>query len=253
MRRKPFLASGIILSIIYDLAVVFSACLLIAAVIFYFAGDAVQIVNDIFMPFLTVFLAQGNLMMLIYVLLVFVGSIFFLVLSTRFIKYSGLDNQKIQNKKGRSIFFLILFILVTGGLAYLLMNNLSVPFETMLVFNCIICLLILLHVISIVLIIVGLSKIKNIAYPAPQAEAQIVQAENQKPLIYTAGLDEHVKTEQPKEEVKTEQPKPVLEESQTTKSLIEGISKLDQMRKEGSISAQEYTKLRIEMIRKFTK
>ena len=42
-------------------------------------------------------------------------------------------------------------------------------------------------------------------------------------------------------------------ESMTTKKLIETIGKLDEMRKNGEISMEEYTKLRSKAIQKFAK
>ena len=74
------------------------------------------------------------------------------------------------------------------------------------------------------------------------------------PPIYTANLDGNNNTEVKKEEKQktVEQPKPELE-SMATKRLIESIGKLDQMRKDGSISQEEYTKLRSQMIKKYVK
>lgn len=87
-----------------------------------------------------------------------------------------------------------------------------------------------------------------------------IQAPSIQP-IYTAGLDGETEDKIEKElreASSAEQSKEIKKpeknmESATTKKLIDAIGKLDEMRKNGEISMEEYTKLRTKMIQKFTK
>lgn len=79
-----------------------------------------------------------------------------------------------------------------------------------------------------------------------------------RPPIYTAGLDgeddeeKSENTTEDKSESNTKKYRP-LPESNVTKQVISGISKLDAMRKSGQITSTQYTKLRNKLIRKLTK
>ena len=79
-----------------------------------------------------------------------------------------------------------------------------------------------------------------------------------RPPIYTAGLDGEDDEETPenstqkKSESGNKKYRP-LPESNVTKQVISGISKLDAMRKSGKISSTQYTKLRNKLIKKLTK
>ena len=97
------------------------------------------------------------------------------------------------------------------------------------------------------------------AQPTKQNKATLLQTPNIKP-IYTAGLDGDVedkiekKLREANELGQKQVKKPEKDmESMTTKKLIETIGKLDEMRKNGEISMEEYTKLRSKAIQKFAK
>ena len=93
-----------------------------------------------------------------------------------------------------------------------------------------------------------------------QTKQRPTQVPSIKP-IYTAGLDGETEDKIEKElreANSVEQSKQVRKpekdmESMSTKKLIEAIGKLDEMRKNGEISMEEYTKLRTKMIQKFAK
>ena len=97
------------------------------------------------------------------------------------------------------------------------------------------------------------------AQPTKQNKATLLQTPNIKP-IYTAGLDGDVENKIEKElreanelgQKQVKKPEKDME-SMTTKKLIETIGKLDEMRKNGEISMEEYTKLRSKAIQKFAK
>ena len=97
------------------------------------------------------------------------------------------------------------------------------------------------------------------AQPTKQNKATLLQTPNIKP-IYTAGLDGDVEDKIEKElreanelgQKQVKKPEKDME-SMTTKKLIETIGKLDEMRKNGEISMEEYTKLRSKAIQKFAK
>ena len=90
--------------------------------------------------------------------------------------------------------------------------------------------------------------------PSLDSEEKVIMS-NTTSSIYTAGLEENkLGFLDEEEKVTTVVKKPSQNyETETTQKLVEGIGKLDQMRKEGSITTQEYTKLRNQMIKKFVK
>ncbi len=254
MKRKSILTGAVLLSIIYSFAVVGTIVLGAASVIYFFVGQNVQIINDLFLPLISPFLIYGKIWMLVFIVLTIIASIFMLVLSTRFMKYSGIGKELFQKKKSMMIFYLICLILAMGGYAYWLINNiLSFGFNSNLVVNVLLTVILILHILSFILFAFGIGKEVNpIILQETEKELSVVKTER-RPAIYTAGLDETVEEKKPEENVKEVKTVKHLEESVSSKKLVESIGKLDQMRKEGAISAQEYTKLRSQLIRKFIK
>ena len=254
MKRKSILTGAVLLSIIYSFAVVGTIVLGAASVIYFFVGQSIQVINDLFLPLISPFLIFGKIWMLVFIVLTILGAIFMLVLSTRFMKYSGIGNDIFQKKKSLMIFYLICLILAIGGYAYWLVNNIiSSGFTANIVVNVTLTVVLVIHVLSFILFSYGISKeISPIIAQESEKEISVVKTE-QRPAIYTAGLDEIVEEQKQEEDVKEVKTVKHLEESASSKKLVESIGKLDQMRKEGAISAQEYTKLRGQLIRKFIK
>ncbi len=254
MKRKSILTGAVLLSIIYSFAVVGTIVLGAASVIYFFVGQNVQVINDLFLPLIEPFLIFGKIWMLVFILLTIMVAIFMLVLSTRFMKYSGISKEIFQKKKGMMIFYLICIILAMGGYAYWLINNiLTAGFTANMVTNVTLSIVLIIHVLSFILFSYGISK--EISPIIAQEEEKEIVAEQteRRPAIYTAGLDEVVEEQKQEDDVKQEKPVKHLKESESSKKLIESIGKLDQMRKEGAISAQEYTRLRGQLIKKFVK
>lgn len=250
MNRKSILASGIILSIIYALSIVSSICLFIAAIVYFFVADSTQIIYDLFNPILQPFLGNGNVMMLVFIALLIFLSIFLFILATKLNKYARLNKETFQTKKGLSLFYLVCFILATGALAFVLIENLLNGFS---VIDAVVIVLIALHVVSCGLLIYGLGKEQVVTYAKEEEQPKTI-VNPSRPPIYTFGLDEQKQEEQKHADAKTpSQPKAKLKESESSMKLVESVGKLDQMRKEGSISTEEYTKLRSELIKKFIK
>ena len=107
MKRKSILTGAVLLSIIYSFAVVGTIVLGAASVIYFFVGQSIQVINDLFLPLISPFLIFGKIWMLVFIVLTILGAIFMLVLSTRFMKYSGIGNDIFQKKKSLMIFYLI--------------------------------------------------------------------------------------------------------------------------------------------------
>ena len=265
MSRKVTLTAGIILTLIYALMLLASIFLIVASVVYTFVGESLQIVNDLFVPVLSPFLVFGEDMFIVSTCVITLLVIFSLCASTRYIKYSRFDRVRFARKKSLSVLFLAWFIIVTGVYVYLLVSNIQTNggFSADIVVNCLLCTLIGLHFVSIILILIALINTKSIAQDFVQTQQVVEVKETQeipnevplpaRPAIYTSGLDdEEEKSPQGQKEVQ-KSPKVELKESTTTKQVIEGISKLDEMRKEGKISITEYTKLRNKLIRKLTK
>lgn len=260
MKRRPILISGIFLSIIYALGVVGTIALGIAGVIYYFMGETIQIIKDLFVPLLKPFISMGNIYMLVFIGLIIIAAIFMVVVATRFMKYSGATKEQFAKKKGLLIFNDICVLIATAGYSYWLASNLlASAFTTKLVVNIVLCSLIFIHFLSAILIIVGIAKEKAPIVDTPiqtqqgQETPTVATTLETRPAIYTAGLDIEYKVEDVQKEKETKKQESKVVENVSSQKLIEGIAKLDQMRKEGAISAQEYTRLRGQMIKKFVK
>ena len=99
---------------------------------------------------------------------------------------------------------------------------------------------------------------KDYIYDDDEVEVTNTIPMQKRPPIYTAGLDgeddeeksENTTKDQTESNTKKYRPLP---ESNVTKQVISGISKLDEMRKSGQITSTQYTKLRNKLIRKLTK
>ena len=285
MRRKSLLVTGMLLSIIYAICFTLSFAIGMISIIYFFVSDTIQIINDILLPIINPFMSYGKNIMLFIVALLIVYSLFLLICSTRFIKYYNSTQSKYNKKRGLLIFNLVFFILTFAMFCYLLMltifNN---TFTSNLIYSICLIVVLVVHIIAIVFAIYGL-----INYPKTYEEPVMIKSNNVEtdqniddeieespvesnqnyesnqtvqqpaiPPIYTAGLDgeNDIKEKQQSENVsqKPSIQKPEKEmESLSTKKLIEAIGKLDQMRKDGEISTEEYTKLRTKMIKRFTK
>mgnify|MGYP002798018730 FL=1 len=253
MKRKAMLSGALILSVLYSFMLVGTIILAVSAVVYYFMGQSVQIINDLFLPLLNPFLVMGKVWMLVFVFLTIIACVFMLVLSTRFIKYSSAEKDMFLRKKSMMIFYLICLILAMGGYSYWFAYNLSkFTFNAKTLVNVVLIIIIALHLISAILICISMGK--ELTFSNQQITVQPVAPQSQnRPAIYTAGLEEQVEEQVETKTQETKKSPQHLEESLSSKKLIESIGKLEQMRKEGSISAVEYTQLRGQLIKKFTK
>ena len=324
MKRKTVLTGGLILALLYSLMLLASVILLVVAVFYTITNNNIQVIKDILNPILTPLMVFGKDMLILTVGIVFLVSLFSLICASRFIKYSDFNNEKFVAKKSLYIFYLVWFCLLCALYLYFLIENVvSSAFGEHMLENILLIVLVALHIPSIIVLCVGVSKAKP--YKKQQddekqdeiqisvdtdtsSDAQdltiksdnpVLQEDNKneetktkekekeeekvqpdvnwsdyiyhdeedntpqeiqipsRPPIYTAGLDEDDDeiqtfdnppiTEKPAKKVRP------LPESNTTKQVINGISKLDAMRKSGQISATQYTKLRNKLIRKLTK
>ena len=158
MRRKTVLIGGLILTLLYSLMLLASVFLLVMALLYTFTSNSVQIIEDIFTPVLSPFLEFGEDMLLIAVSVLIAMVIFSLICSSRFIKYSDLDQEKFVSKKGLYIFYLVWFILTCGLYLYFLIQNISQGgFSASLLENVLLCSILGLQVISIVILIFGVA------------------------------------------------------------------------------------------------
>ena len=264
MKRKSILTGGILLSIVYSLMVVGTVALGLTSIVYFFVGESVQLINDLFLPIIKPYLIYGKGVMLIFVALTIFVSIFLVTASTRFMKYSSANSDLFEKKKNLLLFYLVCIILAFGVFCFLLINNITIyGFTSKLLFNILLCITIIIHIISCVMIILGISHEPS---PVSNKSSQLTSYDSMesikpsKPAIYTAGLEEETAetkkeinvTKEIKQDKEINQPEKI-EESESSKKLIEGISKLDKMRQEGAISPEEYTRLRMQMIKKYVK
>ena len=253
MRRRKLLTAGLFLSINYAILVVATFCLMISALA-YTMLDTVEIANDLLYAILQPFDMGDSTKTMIFIGGLLVGCIFLVVLSTKISKYSKYNEAMFKGKKGMIIFCILSFILAMGGYGFWLYKNMSgASFQDNMIINSVLAFNLFVHFISILLII--FECVKGFATkPVKQEVSDSEQLSSARPPIYTAGLDEDVDSNADQKDKKAPtQPKPVLEESDLSKKLVESIGKLDQMRKDGSITTQEYTKLRSQIIRNLTK
>lgn len=244
MKRKSLRFAGITLAVYHSIAVMFSIALAFACMVLVFTIESIEspVVNDLLLPILEPIWALGKTLFIFIAIFSVIWSILLLVGSTRVIRYSSETVENFAKKKGRLIFFTVCFFLTLAVLIY----NLIVTFSIgNLIFT-------ILYLIPLIFLLVGL--ISNTGYIETKSEVQTVveQQESIRPAIYTAGLDEE-KQEIVSSENETQKEAKRVEkvESKTSQKLVESIGKLDQMRKEGTISTPEYTKLRSQMIKKY--
>lgn len=271
MKRTSLLTGGTLLSIVYALCFVISIALGVTCAIYFFISDSIQMLNEILLPIIDPFLTYGENIMMIMAGGVILYSLILLIMSSRYIKYSFAGQTRYNQRRGMLVFNLVFFVLTFGAFVYLFVYRLlNIVFDIILDVTLIV--FILLQLLGIIFTVVGLVKypktqevlaVVNVSeeMDKEQDKREVVQEikepedSSQFQPIYTEGLDgesEQVKTSESKDEKNTK--KQLVEmESMTTKKLIEAIGKLDQMRKDGNISTQEYTKLRGKLIKKFTK
>ena len=273
MKRRTILCGGVFLIIFYSLAFIASVAVGAASAIYFFVNDTIQIVNDLLLPIIYPFIKMGQIVLLVGIGVLIVLTLLMLVGSSRFIKHSYSSVEVYSKKKKLLVFFFVLGFIIFGGLCYLLATSLMAgDIMKNIIVNGLLAFAVVVNLLSLLLIFLGLLKYKgSVSYVAPteaateqeqptqQVAEQIVKPV--KPAIYTSGLD-------PDEEPRPTAVKPVTStptapkaapvqargvEGDNTRKLIEAIGVLDQKRKEGSISMEEYTRLRAQMIRRLTK
>lgn len=273
MKRKSILCGGIFLIIFYSLAFIASVALGAGSAIYFFVNDTIQIVNSLLLPIIQPFLKIGQIALLIIVGAAIVFSLLMLIGSSRFIKHSFSSVEVYSKKKKLLIFFFVLGAVLFAGFCYLLVSSMmGGNFMKNIIVNGLLIFAVLVHLVSLLLIFLGLYKYKGaVTYVAPTEanpeQEQTAQATEEmvkptKPAIYTSGLDPD--EEQKPTLVRPTTPNPAVApkaapvqargvEGDNTRKLIEAIGVLDQKRKEGSITMEEYTRLRAQMIRRLTK
>ena len=244
---------GLLLSINYAILLVATFCVMII-MLAYTMLDTVDIANDLLSAIIAPFQIGDNTISLIFVAGLIVAFIYLLIASTRISKYSKYNQALFNSKKGFAITFLISFVIAIAGYAFWLAKNINGGFDTYFPLNLVLIITICVHAISVLLITIDYIK----EFASKKARHSVLTTDpmaSARPSIYTAGLDED---QEPEEETKKETneaeiKKEELKESDLQKKIIEKINKLDQMRKEGSISTTEYTKLRSQLIKNLTK
>ena len=260
MNRKTFLLSGLFLSIVYALSLVAAIAFFAVALLLYFASDVLASMQDILSQILGPILLIDGLILLIASAILLAFIIILLIASTRFIKYSRAPKEIYGKKRGLLIFYIILVFLAFAGLTYLLVSDILTFGLFSSISQVLIWVLVGIHLICVVTLIIGIIKHKGVInVPQPQVQ-DVEQYVNNQPAIYTSDLED---VEQPIQE-QVQQPAPQVEQTtQTTplepaqksasQKLVEEIGKLDEMRKNGTITQQEYVKLRQGLIKNFIK
>ena len=261
MNRTSMKISGVIFSILYAFLFVASIVLCFLSVIYEYYHDIIQTVNDLVAPiFQNSFLRSFHGTILIAVCAgIMVAMLILLIISVRFIKYSKASTEKYGKAKG--LLFFNFLLLLTAGIAtayliYKYVNN-SYAYKYYILgavvgIEGILLLCILYALIKYKKPVNTLSNVGSIK--SIEMEEKVIMS-SPTSSIYTAGLEENklgILDEETHEAEVVKKPSQNYE-TETTQKLVEGISKLDQMRKEGSITTQEYTKLRNQMIKKFVK
>ena len=274
MRRNSLLVCGVLLSIAYSLCFVFSFVLCLLGVAYFVVGSSVEAIGDVLQQILNPFLSNGTEVMLGILGGLVVVFLFFRNASSKYTKYSFIEQSKYNKKRGLLVFNLVLFVIMLFGFIALLVYRITTHNSFDFIIDMFICIMIALHLIAITYAIVGLIKYPDTDYQKiiieqsdeqsqPSTEnSELVYTENVEMTsgsvdpIYTEGLDGEsvVKIENEVEFDEKEQDKSSQKdlESDKTKKLIEAIGKLDQMRKNGELNAKEYTKLREKTIKRFT-
>ena len=183
-----------------------------------------------------------------------------LIISVKFIKHSKTSAEKFGKAKGLLFFNFILLLVAALGTAYLIFTYVNEEYAYKYYILGGVGLLEGLSLLSILFALIKYKKpvstISSVGVISSSTLEEKVLMPSHSSSIYTAGLEENKlgfsEEEESKETQVTKKPSQNYE-TETTQKLIEGIGKLDQMRKEGSITTQEYTKLRNQMIKKFVK
>ncbi len=249
MKQKSLFVGGLVLSIFYAFFILVTMGLVAMAVGYDFLSE-IEFNNEILDSLLKSVSDNGKTTMMVVFGIMLVFSIYLEIVSISFTKYSKLDKNILEGKRIKSIIFLISYFVAMAGYGVLLLMNLkNASFSENFIINLTLISIMALHLLISIIVLIGLIKIFSIkvAKVNTQAEERVGR-----PHIYTDGLDEGNEKEDEKEQNENaETPKPVLEESEVSRKLIEGIGKLDKLRKEGSISTAEYTKLRAQIIKKY--
>lgn len=260
MKRKTFLASGLMLSIFYAIALVATIAMFAGSALLYFAADSFASIENIISQLLGPLLEYGALIMLIISAVALFLAILLLIASTRFIKYAKATAEVFARKKGLLVFYLILVILAMAAYIYSLVTDILANglFELTLTTQVATGVVAFVHFLSVILLIVGFAKSKK----AKNANPQMAAAENydvEHPAIYTSDLEDKPEKQptQPVQQQKTtglqEQPFAQPLPQSESHRLVDEIGKLDAMRQNGEISQEQYVKLRQNLIRNFVK
>lgn len=259
MKRKTFLASGLMLSIFYALALVATIAMFAGSAILYFAADSFASIESIISQILGPLFELGALILLIVSAVALLLAILLLIASTRFIKYSKATADVFARKKGLLVFYLILVILATAGYIYVLVNDiltnglLGINLVTQVAY----AVIAFVHLLSVLLLIIGFAK--NRKHTAAMPDAPVSENYDvEHPAIYTSDLED--KPEKPAPQVQEAKPtglqeQPFVQPQPKAEShrLVDEIGKLDAKRQSGEITQEQYVKLRQELIRNFVK
>ena len=266
MKRKSILVAGVFLTIIYSLCVIASVALAAAAVVYFFVNNSIELLNNIFLTAISPLTALG--LQKTYILVVIGGllvlSVFMLIAGTRFIKHGTSAVEVYSKRKGLLVFFAIFVFILFVATCFVPVNNLLltkfnitnfIVVHSNLYVNIGFGAFSFLHLLSFVLLFYGLVKHKKVATTAGASYNDGGKKQKRKRnSVYTSGLDTDDEQFAKTTFVQVDQGSaPIKLESDSTKKLVEGIAKLDKMRKDGQISAAEYTKLRSQMIKKYVK
>lgn len=282
MRRNSFLVCGVLLSIVYSLCFVFSFVLCLLGVAYFVIGSSVETIGDVLQQILSPFLSNGTAFMLGILGGLVAIFLFFRIASSKYTKYSFIEQGKYNEKRGLLVFNLVLFVIMLFGFIAFLIYRIIAQNSFDFIIDMFICIVIVMHIIAIIYAIIGLVKYPNSDFQAIHerieqnnddsdseesrtgvgykgigyVEDYETVSESLMEPIYTEGLDGEsvVKIENEVEFDEKKQDKSSQKdlESDKTKKLIEAIGKLDQMRKNGELNAKEYTKLREKTIKRFT-
>ena len=259
MKRKTFLASGLMLSIFYALALVAAIAMFAGSALLYFAAGSFASIENIISQVLGPLFELGALILLIASAVTLLLTILMLIAATRFIKYSRADADIFARKKGLLVFYFILVILATAGFSYLLVTDILTNglFNQLTLINQVsFGVVAFIHLLSVLLLIIGFAKNRKhraaVMPDSPVSENYDVEH----PAIYTSDLEDAPTKPAPQvQETKTglqEQPF-VQPQKAESHRLVDEIGKLDAMRQSGQITQEQYVKLRQDLIKNFVK
>lgn len=257
MSRKLMLAGGVLLSIVYSLLFVCAVALGLATAIYYLMPDSMTIVNELIIPILAPYFYFGKSNLVPVAICAIVLSVFALVLSTRLIKYSSFTKKEFSERKIFSILSVVFFVMSLLFVTFLAVKNIN--FEKNLISSILYVLIISIHLVSIVFFIVDIilePKYFETAIALDKKENKLKQEEinvNENYVKPKEIIDEVAKEEKQEEKENYPLIKPKMEDDPSSQKLVEGIAKLDAMKKEGNLSDEEYRKMRSQLIKKFVK